>query len=944
MTSPFKFLDSYTKDDREIFFGREREIEELYHRVFESKIMLVYGISGTGKSSLINCGLANKFNETDWLPLNIRRGRNILESLSAAIKSSSITPQGGEIVTPAQFKKSVRSLYLDHYKPVFFIFDQFEELFIFGNKDEKKSVVQVIKALVESDIQCRFIFVMREEYMAGITEFEKSIPTIFSNRVRIEKMAHINAIEAIKGPCKVANIDLEEGFAEALLEKLSPNSADVELTYLQVFLDKIFRLATSALPPLGWELKGESALTGEGNKTPAFTLELLHRTGNVSDLLGSFLEEQIKVLDEPETGLTILKSFVSIKGTKKQLTHEEVIDSSRLLGKDITAGVIIEYLQNFVNLRILRDKDESGRYELRHDSLATKIYEKITLVEKELMEVRNFIENEYENYKKRRVLLNDKDLAYISRYEKSLFLNPELKEYIKRSKDISLSKVRAFRIITTVASIIFLLILWGVRTYSLRNKTEVQSKNLALESLLMKDDYPGNAWNMAKEAYMIKKTPVVTKALFESFYSLLDKKYYSDSLGNILIPQKEIFDFSECNSEVTSARFSHDGELIYGYLADNSIKVWDKKGREIKSFTKINSPLLSVKLSDNKKLIGALDKDSIIHIWDIEGVQLLKVKGYYNRINPGNIVNFSPDGKFITCVVPDKKVLIYNTSGQILQVLTGHPMPVTCASFSPDSRFIVSSSTDSTVIVWYFNKKQNIYSEYTRLTGHKNAVWSVCFSKSSNYILSASADSSCKIWNLNNKIVWQRNVASYYTNLFEVKNKFCNAVFQANDNVILFTKYKITNMDTALADNKNKEPELVFEQGCRIGAESIYYEGGEKLFYDHWLEMAKSDTTKKPIFSKIEFNDSTQYSAYTFSDDLNRIYFSGTKEIFKIFTFPGKLQQFSPDGNYLLAVDRRMLKLYPANEKELIRLVNEKRIFGSLRKSAKYFDKWFIIN
>ena len=133
MKSPFKFLDSYTKDDREIFFGREREIEELYHRVFESKIMLVYGVSGTGKSSLINCGLANKFQETDWLPLNIRRGGNMLESLAASIKSASITPQTGEIVTPAQFKKSVRSLYLDHYKPVFFIFDQFEELFIFGD-------------------------------------------------------------------------------------------------------------------------------------------------------------------------------------------------------------------------------------------------------------------------------------------------------------------------------------------------------------------------------------------------------------------------------------------------------------------------------------------------------------------------------------------------------------------------------------------------------------------------------------------------------------------------------------------------------------------------------------------------------------------------------------------------------------------------------------------
>lgn len=63
LKSPFKFLDSYTREDREIFFGREQEINELYRHVFESKILLVYGISGTGKSSLIYCGLANKIQE-----------------------------------------------------------------------------------------------------------------------------------------------------------------------------------------------------------------------------------------------------------------------------------------------------------------------------------------------------------------------------------------------------------------------------------------------------------------------------------------------------------------------------------------------------------------------------------------------------------------------------------------------------------------------------------------------------------------------------------------------------------------------------------------------------------------------------------------------------------------------------------------------------------------
>ena len=64
MNSPFKFLDAYDSQDKEIFFGREEEIEQLYKLIFQTNLMLVYGQSGTGKTSLIQCGLANRFKPT----------------------------------------------------------------------------------------------------------------------------------------------------------------------------------------------------------------------------------------------------------------------------------------------------------------------------------------------------------------------------------------------------------------------------------------------------------------------------------------------------------------------------------------------------------------------------------------------------------------------------------------------------------------------------------------------------------------------------------------------------------------------------------------------------------------------------------------------------------------------------------------------------------------
>ncbi len=82
---PFKFLDAYSKEDTGIFFGRDEEIEMLYEMIFQTSILLIYGASGTGKTSLIQCGLASKFQSHDWLALTIRRGSNINAAFEKAL-------------------------------------------------------------------------------------------------------------------------------------------------------------------------------------------------------------------------------------------------------------------------------------------------------------------------------------------------------------------------------------------------------------------------------------------------------------------------------------------------------------------------------------------------------------------------------------------------------------------------------------------------------------------------------------------------------------------------------------------------------------------------------------------------------------------------------------------------------------------------------------------
>lgn len=474
--SPFKFLDSYSKEDRNVFFGRDNEIEELHSRVFQSRILVVYGISGTGKSSLINCGLANKFNDSDWLPVNIRRGSNINLSLYESLKRNMLSNIPGE--NSKSIFKLLRSVYLDHFKPIFLILDQFEEVFIFGSRAEREEFIQTVKKIIDSDIQCRLIFSMREEYLAGFTEFEKIIPDFLDNRIRIEKMTRQNAAKAIEGPCEVNRIATDEGLSKIILEKLNPDNPEVELTYLQVYLDKLFRIASE-----------------ENEDVIRLSLAHTEKIGDVKDLLGAFLEEQISRLDDPDAGLVILKSFVSVHGTKHQITEDEVIEYTRTLGKELGNEKVKDLIQKFIKLRILRDKDEHGRYELRHDSLASCIYEKITLVEKELLEIRQFIENSWNNFERRNLYLNSDDLEYIAPYEDKLFLNEKLTKFISQSKRIIHKAKRRRQNAMIISAAVLIAILSFFTIWAMREKRNAvvqqdiaeQQKNSAVRAMMVAD-------------------------------------------------------------------------------------------------------------------------------------------------------------------------------------------------------------------------------------------------------------------------------------------------------------------------------------------------------------------------------------------------------------------------------------------------------------------------
>ena len=870
MTSPFKFLDSYTKEDRDIFFGRTREIEELYQRVFESKLLLVYGISGTGKSSLIHCGLANKFQETDWLPLIIRRGSNIIRSMANALSVASITTQETNITTPLQFRKGVRSLYLDHYRPVFFIFDQFEELFIFGDKEERQEFIKVIKSLIESDLQCRFIFVMREEYMAGVSEFEKYIPNFFYNRVRIEKMSHLNAIEVINGPCKAFNIDLEEGFAEALLEKLSPGSEDVELTYLQVFLDKIFRVAQN-------EKESDNQV-----EQLSFTIPLLEKTGNVSDLLGSFLDEQISLMEDPETAMTILKAFVSGKGTKRQANELEVTDNIRSFGKGISKENIRELIGNFVRLRILRDKDVNDRYELRHDSLASKVYEKFTTAEKDLLEVRQLIENCYQSFLKRKILLNNDDLTYISNKDSLLNLNADLKEFLEDSRKQQKAKSRTVRRLIVISAIAFILLLSTIVFYIVR-KTKI-AQSIFLKESISQYTRPIDQLCLAGASWKSFKGEEAREALLKSFNNIIRNP--GNDKNFIKLREDYLTVFKNVSTPIEFANCSKDNRFIFGYSSD-SVFIWNKNGSLLSGFSQGPTHLITLSMSDDGKNIGAVNADSILTVWDIKGNIRFTHKTGFNSVNINQIFMFAGNNKII--VISDGNAAdLIDINGNVIQSFEHHKGGVNAVDISDDGKFIATASSDKTIDVWYLNSDLNQFDLYNVITSHTDSIWSVDFAPNSRYILSASADRRVVVTSINNKVAisFGENFQGAYSD--EISLGYPSyAEFDGSG----------TGIAVRSSELKNKRDEYFWVA----------------IYVDINYNLAQAGETNR--FDYVKFSPDKKYLVYVSGDDvslMSRIIFRHTDYAlfnnYRLLQMIGQKPFFSSDGKYIYTLTGRKLE------------------------------------
>jgi hypothetical protein len=503
---PFKYLDAYTRSDKDFYFGRDEEVKQLYEMTFQTDLLLVYGASGTGKTSLIQCGLANRFESHDWLALTVRRGNNINQSLERIINDAIGDDIGyfedeweSEDETPVNdspLAKQIKALRLKYFKPIYLIFDQFEELYILGNKEEQELFYQTVKQLLSLNQPVKIIITIREEYLGYLYYFEQLVPSVLKKKLRIEPMTLDKVrlvLQGINNPA-TSLVSLQKGEEKALIQsifdKLREGKISIDLPYLQVLLDKLYLSLTQ---------------NDEQHETETtFNLNALEKLGDLGDILFGLLDglvSQLKALNniEPEIAWDVLSCFVTIEGTKEPLSEKTIQEQLSAIEPAALTGI----LHFFVSKRILRYVENEQVFEIAHDTLAKQIHANRSVDEVARLQVKKLIQDTLHKDEKLREFFTVKQLKEIDLYIKDLDLTPEETAWVKQSRqsvEQAEKKKRKELLFTRLAlAVAIVFLIFAGWQYFEANRAKKQAEQAEQEAIEAKNEAITQKMNAEKE-------------------------------------------------------------------------------------------------------------------------------------------------------------------------------------------------------------------------------------------------------------------------------------------------------------------------------------------------------------------------------------------------------------------------------------------------------------
>ncbi len=250
--NPFPGLRPFSIEDAHLFFGREGQVDEILEKLYKKRSVAVIGYSGSGKSSLMYCGLipvlyGGFMTETGphWKVIITRPGNSPIENLTNdaiefLIKEGRIQREDQQIhkATIGSVLRSgnnglvelTRYLQGSHDENIFFFIDQFEELFRFRelgsdeNLNEATAFVNLLlTAVAQRSVPAFIALSMRSDFIGECASFPGFTQMINDSNYLVPQMSRDQKRMAIEGPIAVGGGRISQRLVKRLQSDIGDN-------------------------------------------------------------------------------------------------------------------------------------------------------------------------------------------------------------------------------------------------------------------------------------------------------------------------------------------------------------------------------------------------------------------------------------------------------------------------------------------------------------------------------------------------------------------------------------------------------------------------------------------------------------------------------------------------------------------------------------------------
>ena len=268
--NPFPGLRPFREDEEYLFFGRENQVDAMVDKLAATRFLAVVGTSGSGKSSLVNCGLRPALHGglmaragTTWRMAQFRPGSDPMRAMARALAEDGVLFRDyqaagltlAEIVdtTLRMSKLGLIDIYeqaqLGEDVNLLVVVDQFEELFRYRQlgAGQQQNVTGVseeatafVNLLLEAKDQTRYpiyiVLTMRSDFLGDCAQFTGLAEAINAGQYLVPRMTRDERRAAISGPVGVGGAEISPVLLTRLVNDVGDNPD--QLSILQHALNR----------------------------------------------------------------------------------------------------------------------------------------------------------------------------------------------------------------------------------------------------------------------------------------------------------------------------------------------------------------------------------------------------------------------------------------------------------------------------------------------------------------------------------------------------------------------------------------------------------------------------------------------------------------------------------------------------------------------------------